>query len=126
MNRKLKLLSLFTIGILLSACNNDTPKNESNKTTVETRLDKVIIKSYDSYPTALGCETIGFGADRKDCYLLPNGTAGEVMEWNLAYANHLSHPFAARDMFTESKVKILSGPSKGKTLYVAHAYINMQ
>lgn len=130
MKNTMKFLSLVSAALLLTACNDTTSPAagaDTNKSSAENAKDKVVIKSYDSYPTALGCETAGAGVmDRSDCFVLANGTLGEVVEWHKNYTTHVPRPFAQRDMFAESKIKITSGPLKGKTLFVAHAYINMQ
>jgi hypothetical protein len=100
-------------------------RNKDDNIQVHSSSIQVIISAYQTYPTAEGCESGGISLNKKDCYLLPNGTLGEVVEWNQKYTTKGS-VFAQMDMFDQSKVKIISGPATGKTLYVAHAYMTLK
>lgn len=120
----LKSVILFSIPFFIAACNQNNTTAEA--ATTQSTNAQVTISAYSTYPTAEGCESAGgMSLDKKDCYLLPNGTSGEVIEWNKKYTTKGSI-FAQMDMFDQSKVKITSGPMSGKTLYVAHAYITLK
>lgn len=88
--------------------------------------DKVIINGYQNYPTASGCVSKADNAKKSDCILLANGTLGEVIEWDSKYSKEGKGIFAQVDMFTLNKVSILSGPAKGKVLYVDHIYLTLK
>lgn len=82
--------------------------------------DKVVIGAYDNYPTA-SCQ-IG-----NKHYLIPNGTAGEVLKWGSKYSDGQDKEiFAQIDMFEESDVKLVSGPQKGKTCKIMHIYLQLK
>lgn len=82
--------------------------------------DKVVIGAYNNYPTA-SCK-IG-----EKYYLIPNGTAGEVIKWNSLYTDGKDKElYAQLDMFSESEVKLLNGPQKGKSCFINHFYIQMK
>lgn len=119
----LKSTIIFSIPFLIAACNEN--KHAAKAVTTQSTNAQVTISAYSTYPTAEGCESNGMSLDKKDCYLLPNGTSGEVIEWNKKYTTKGS-VFAQMDMFDQSKVKITSGPASGKILYVAHAYITLK
>lgn len=86
--------------------------------------DKVIISGYENYPAPSGC--IGKDSNKGGCVLLPNGTLGEVLEWDGRYIKEDKSIYAQIDMFTKSKVSILSGPAKGKVLYIDHIYLTLK
>lgn len=90
----------------------------------------VIIRAWENYPIASGKlletvdgELVPSNDDDKEI-ALPNGTMGVVVEWNEIYLEP-SSLFAQMHMFNESKVRITSGPLKGKTLSIPHAYLNL-
>jgi hypothetical protein len=118
----IKKALLVSIAIFVSGCSEISNKNEDD--TPQSATSQVVIRGYESFPTAEGCESGGMSLKKNDCYLLPNGTIGEVVEWNKKYTAKGS-VFAQMDMFAQSKVKITSGPAEGRTLYVAHAYISL-
>lgn len=99
--------------LLFSGCQNNSTKAAEND-------NKVIIGSYDSFPTAV-CTT-----DKGYKLIVPNGTQGEVVKWNEMYITGKETLFATIDMQATSDVKILNGPLKGKTCAISHAYITLQ
>lgn len=124
MRSKIIKAALFLpISVLITACNEMGHKSEY--TTSQSADVQVVIRGYESFPTAEGCESGGMSLQKKDCYLLPNGTMGKVVEWNKKYTTKGS-VYAPMDMFDQSKVQIINGPAAGKTLFVAHAYLTLQ
>lgn len=93
---------------------------QDNSVTLAENDNKVIIGSYDSFPTAV-CTT-----DKGNKLIVPNGTQGEVVKWNEIYKTGKETLFASIDMQATSDVKILNGPLKGKTCAISHAYITLQ
>ena len=82
--------------------------------------DKVIIGAYGNYPTA-SCQI------ENKYYLIPNGTAGEVLKWGSKYSEgQVKDIFAQIDMYEKSDVKLLSGPQKGKTCAMMHIYLQLK
>jgi len=89
--------------------------------------DKVVIGGYENYPTASGCASKAENNnDKNNCVLLANGTLGEVVEWDKKYTKEGKSIYAQMDMFTQNKVMIISGPAKGKILYVDHLYLTLK
>lgn len=111
---KSTLFAVISIAILTGCSSN------GSKEILSGGADKVKIGSYDNFPTAV-CTT-----NDKSQFIIPNGTQGEVVKWNKMYTERVSNLFATIDMQATSDVKISSGPLKGKTCSVAHAYITLQ
>lgn len=114
MRNSIPLVSFLSMTLfLLTGCQNNSAKTIDND-------NKVVIGSYDSFPTAV-CTT-----DKGNSLIIPNGTQGEVVKWNEMYTAGVKTLYAPVNMQATSDVKIINGPLKGKTCAVAHAYITLQ
>lgn len=85
--------------------------------------DTVVISGNDNFPVAYGCASDN--SNEIDCTQLANGTTGEVVKWTRAYMR-VGGVQTQLGIQEKNQVKILNGPSKGKTLYVKHIYMTLK
>ncbi|NIR50951.1 transporter substrate-binding domain-containing protein [candidate division KSB1 bacterium] len=85
----------------------------------QTRL--VRLTASDSFPLILGRENV----DDKETYLIPKGTRAVVVEWSTRFLE--KGKFKIYDeMFKKTRVKLMEGPLKGKTLWVNNLHIEFE
>ena len=86
--------------------------------------EKVILNGWDKYPTP-ECREWAKGKSRY--FLIPNGTRAEVIKWGNSFTLGSDRSLNAGGYFIEEvKLKITSGPLKGKECWVWYPYLHLK
>ena len=95
----------------------------NNRKLIKTNLANVIrlVNNTESFPMVVATET----PDSKEKYMIPRGTKAIVLEWS----KHFKEKGILKiynEMFNKTKIMIVNGPLRGKTLYVENMYIEIE
>ena len=86
--------------------------------------ETVIIDAWGDYPTPSCKTTI---KNKNKFFLIPHGTKAKVIDWGKLVVSGSDEDIYARiAMYNKIKVKIISGPLKGKKCEVNYLYLRLK